>query len=87
MAIKMTVYEGSSLNADTFRIVVTDGEDKLFDKTYYYGYNASWKRDFATKAKPFTDDIIASIANTYGVELKDVTYAKGMNVFTGGQQK
>ena len=87
MAIKMIVFKGSSINADNFKIVVTDGEDTLFEKTYYYGYNVSWKREYATKDKPFDDDLIASIAQTYGVELKDVTYAKGVNVFQSSQQK
>ncbi|MDD5769180.1 MAG: hypothetical protein PHW55_11430 [Methanothrix sp.] len=81
----MTVIQGSSLNANNFKIVVTDGDDKFFEKMYYYGYNASWKREYATKDKPFEDDLIASTAAQYGVELKDVTYTKGMNVFTGKQ--
>lgn len=83
MAVKMTVFSGSSLNADNFKIVVTNGEDKLFEQMYYFGYNASWKREHVTKDKPFEDDIIASIAKTYGVELKDVIHAKGANIFQG----
>lgn len=81
MTIKMTVFKGSSINADNFKIVVTDGETKLFEEMYYYGYNVSWKRAYVTEDKPFDDDVIASVAQKYGVELNDVVQAAGVNVF------
>ena len=81
MKNKMTVFNGSSINADSIKIIVTNGDNKLFEHTYHYGYEISWKNDYATKTKPFDKDLIASKAEEFGVEPKDVKYTKGVNVF------
>lgn len=68
----MTVFHGSSINADNIKIVITDGENKLFKETYHYGYNVSWKKEFATKDKPLDNDLIEAKAKEFSVELEDV---------------
>jgi hypothetical protein len=79
MEKKMEVFEGSSINADTIKIVITEGEKKLFEKKYYYGYDINWNKAFSDK--PFDKDLIASLALTYGIDQKDIKYSKGENIF------
>lgn len=72
---KMSVYEGSGVNADTLRIVVQDGESTAFDKKYYCGYDYSWSEIFATPEKPLKRDLIQQIAEQFDV--KDIEYLEG----------
>ena len=81
MKNKMTVFNSSSINADSIKIVVTNGDNKLFEHTYHYGYDVSWKKDYATKTKPFDKDLIAAIAEEFEIKPEDIEYAKGVNVF------
>lgn len=80
----MIIYDGSSISADTKRIVVKDTADKvLFDKKYYAGYDYAWIKERAEKNKPFIDDLISEIASEYNVPEENISYKKGKNVFKG----
>ena len=75
MALKMLVYEGAGVNADTLRIIVKDNESTAFDKKYYCGYDYSWSESFATPEKPLKRNLIQQIADRFGV--KDIEYLEG----------
>ena len=73
----------SGLNADGFIATIKDkvsGND-LFKHEYYYGYDASYNRGWASSKKPFVTDIINSLKKEYNVE--DVEVTAGKNIFRG----
>ena len=61
--ITMIVIIQSSVNADGFRIIVENNKKNvlLFDKEYYYGYNASYSREQALNS-----EVEAMHAREYG---------------------
>ena len=59
--VKMKVLNGAGVSADTVRLIVESNKEILFDKKYYCGFDYSWKRDWATKEKPFIDDLVDEI--------------------------
>ena len=61
--ITMIVIIQSSVNADGFRIIVENNKKNvlLFDKEYYYGYNASYSREQALNS-----EVEAMYAREYG---------------------
>ena len=75
MTNKMRVLKGAGVSADTLEIIVTKGEEVLYQRKFYYGYDLSWKREFATEQKPYDKDLIEQIAKQYGVE--EVEYGEG----------
>ena len=75
----MVISRGSSISADSVEITVLDGDKKVFHKKYSYGYDASYKKDFATKDKPFIEDIIKELKAQYNVT--NVKEVKGSNAF------
>jgi len=48
--ISMIVMPLSSINADGFSVVIKDEDKNLFNKNYYYGWEASYSRRFAEMA-------------------------------------
>jgi len=75
----MVISRGSSLNADTIEITITKGDKQLFREKYFYGYNASYDRSWASKKAPYIGDIMQELKDKYKVtEVKEV---KGRNVF------
>jgi len=77
--IKMIVSKGSSINADTVEITITDGSIQLFQQKYWYGYNASHSREWATDKKPFIEDIILRLSKEYKVSAQEEV--EGRNLF------
>jgi len=77
MVNKMKVLKGAGVSADTLEIIVTKGEEVLYQRKFYYGYEVSWKREFATEQKPYDKDLIEQIAKQYGVSLEEVEYGEG----------
>ena len=76
----------SGLNADGFDVEVYENDDsntqnKIFTERYRYGYNASYKKDFAEEYKPFTTDILVELANKYNID--KITVGAGTYVFSG----
>ena len=45
MVNKMKVLKGAGVNADTLEIIVTKGEEVLYQRKFYYGWEVSWKRN------------------------------------------
>ena len=78
MINKMKVLKGAGVNADTLEIIVTKGEEEVFYQKLYYGYNVSWKKEFATEQKPYDKDLIEQVAKQYGVE--EVEYGEGVRL-------
>lgn len=72
---KMKIIKGAGVSADTLEIVVEKDEQVVFSKKYYCGYDYSWKKCWATKEKPFEDDLINQIKEQYGVE--EVVHLEG----------
>ena len=80
MVNKMKVLKGAGVSADTLEIVVTKGEEVLYQRKFYYGYEVSWKKEFATEQKPYDKDLIEQIAKQYGVPLEEVEYGEGVRL-------
>ena len=78
----MVISRGSSISSDSIEITITDGDKKVFSKKYSYGYDASHGKSFATKDKPFIEDIIQGLKTQYNVT--HVEEVKGRNVFKEG---
>ena len=79
MTNKMRVLKGAGVSADTLEIIVTKGEEVLYQRKFYYGYDLSWKREFAISSiKPYDKDLIEQIAKQYGVE--EVEYGEGVRL-------
>jgi len=80
----MSVISGSGIRADNFTIVIEEDGKKLFEKRYDCGYTYSWKKEYATDDKPFKEDLILAKAAEYEIDLSDVQYSEGRNVFKEG---
>ena len=80
MTNKMRVLKGAGVSADTLEIIVTKGEEEVFYQKLYYGYNVSWKKEFATEQKPYDKDLIEQVAKQYGLPLKEVEYGEGVRL-------
>lgn len=72
---KMKILKGAGFSADTLRLVVEKSNAVIFDKKYYCGYDYSWSRDWATKEKPFEQDLIDSIKEKYNAT--EIEYGEG----------
>jgi len=79
MEKKMIVAEGSGIGADTIEVAVLEDGKELFKKKYAYGYDVSWCAP--EKDKPLKADLLASIAQTYGIAIESIQYVEGRNVF------
>ena len=78
--VTMTVTKGSGLNADWFEVRICRGDEELFKKKYWYGYDVSWIKFVPPeKDKPFEDDLFAELKEKYGVE--EVIEKQGENLF------
>jgi hypothetical protein len=77
----MKVLEGSSINADTLEIIIEDDSNVAFSQKYYYGYDVSYNKDWATEDKPLDINLINKIASEYNIQLSEIIYAEGTNVF------
>lgn len=77
--IRITVE--SHINADGFSISLMFKHIPVKTSSYMYGYNASYKKSFASKEAPYVEDIIKKWMAEYPhVEIEVVA---GNNVYTG----
>ena len=74
----------SSISADGFEVTVKGTDGNVIEKEdFYYGYNASYDRGFASPRKPFVTDIINRYLSKYNLNKDNIIVTKGRNVFTG----
>ena len=79
---KLVVTVMSGLSADGFDVYIKDENDDVLEKdSYRYGYNASYKQDFASEKQPFVTDILSSLEKKYGCS--QIIVESGKNVFAG----
>lgn len=81
---QMVVIKGSSINADTLTIKVTNEEGILFEHKYYYGYDISFCKVFATEDKPLDNELVQAKAKEYSIKIEDIQYEEGINIFKEG---
>lgn len=81
MKNKMTVLKGSSINADNLTIIIIDEENKLFEQTYYYGYDVSYNPMFVSEETPLDEELIKEKAKEYNINIEDIQYGEGRNIF------
>jgi len=67
MVSYMKIIRGSSINTDTVEIIIMQDDKIVFSKKYFYGYNASHSKSWATEEKPFINDIIYNLNKKYNV--------------------
>ena len=79
----LTIEVMSGVNADGFTAIVTDSisGEEIFRQKYYYGYDASYDRRWASSRAPYVTDIINDLKSQYNVS--DVEVTSGNNVFRG----
>ena len=79
----LTIEVMSGVNADGFTAIVKDSisGEEIFRQTYYYGYDASYDRRWASSRAPYVTDIINDLKNKYNVV--DVEVTTGKNIFRG----
>lgn len=69
MYYKMYITKGTHVNADSIQILVCQHHlsscKEVFRKEYCFGYDVSYKKEYATKEKPFIDDLIEDIQSKY----------------------
>lgn len=74
----------SSISADGFEVTVKGTDGNVIEKEdFYYGYNASYDRGFASPRKPFVTDIINRYLSKYNLNKDNIIVTKGRNAFTG----
>lgn len=73
----------SGVNADGFTAIVKDSisGEEIFRQKYYYGYDASYDRRWASSRAPYVTDIINDLKSQYNVSNVEVT--AGKNLFRG----
>ena len=81
--ILMNIVIESHLSADGFDVIIEDegNERCLYSESYYYGSNASYKRENAEERKPFTSDILSDLVKTHSVE--EIVVIPGHYQFSG----
>ena len=83
---KMIIEVESGMSSDGFIIRIIDDEgSKIFDHSYYYGDNASYKKSWATRDKPYVSDVIKELRDKYNIDESDVEVISGANVFKGSK--
>ena len=79
---KLVVTVMSGLSADGFDVCIKDENDDVLEKdSYRYGYNASYKQDFASEKQPFVTDVLSSLEKKY--DCSQIIVESGKNVFAG----
>lgn len=77
MKLNVTVKDG--VNSSGFDAEVADGDNVIDKQTYWYGFNCSWNRMFATREEPYVSDILQGLVDRYDVDTFEVL--PGRNVF------
>lgn len=79
----LTIEVMSGVNADGFTAIVKDSISgkEVFRQTYYYGYDASYDRRWASSRAPYVTDIINDLKSHYNVS--DIEVTAGKNMFRG----
>lgn len=82
----MTIVVKSGINADGFKVLITDDDDQLvYEQEYSFGYNVSYDRRWADESKPYVNDIINDLCIEYNIDKQNIQYQKGINVFKGNE--
>ena len=70
----------SGVNADGFTAIVKDSisGEEIFRQKYYYGYDASYDRRWASSRAPYVTDIINDLKSRYNVSNVEVTAGKNL---------
>ena len=75
----MTIIPSAGLNADGFSIIIDSDNGILTNKTFTYGYSASYDKRFASDKAPYVTDILEEMSE--GVD--SILVMAGRNVFAG----
>lgn len=76
--MKLNVIIGSGVNADGFDTIIQDGDSIVQKDSWYYGYNCSYDRAFASPRSPYVADVLQDLIDRHHVDEFDVSPGKDM---------